>query len=85
MTGVSREVCEQYLDALVTVELAVKFAQLDGRKINATIRETVRQILPKLTDRQVRSIFNGLCKQPFPDGALKMIRRQLDECVGEPI
>lgn len=84
MTDISREVCEQYLDALVTVELAVKFASLEGRKVNATIRETVTRILPKLTDRKIRLIFIGLTKQPFPDGALKMLRRQLDSLVGEP-
>lgn len=85
MTEVSREVCEQYLDALVTIELAVKFASLDGRKINATIRETVRQILPKLTDHKARGIFIGLTRQAFPDGALKMMRRHLDELVGEHV
>ena len=84
MTDISREVCEQYLDALVTVELAVKFASLEGRKVNATIRETVNRILPKLTDRKIRLIFSGLTRQPFPDGALKMLRRQLDSLVGEP-
>nr|DAM64878.1 MAG TPA: hypothetical protein [Caudoviricetes sp.] len=84
MTDISREVCEQYLDALVTVELAVKFASLEGRKVNATIRETVNRILPKLTDQKIRLIFIGLTKQPFPDGALKMLRRQLDSLVGEP-
>ena len=85
MSSISREVCEQYLDALVTVELAVKFASLDGKKINAAIRETVRQIIPKLTDHKVRSIFIGLTRQAFPDGALKMMRRHLDELVGEPV
>lgn len=84
MTDISREVCEQYLDALVTVELAVKFASLEGRKVNATIRETVTRILPKLTDLKIRLIFIGLTKQPFPDGALKMLRRQLDSLVGDP-
>ena len=83
MSQISREVCEQYLDALVTVELAVKFASLDGRKINATISEKVRQILPKLTDHKVRAIFTGLTRQMFPDGALKMLRRQLDSLVGD--
>lgn len=84
MTDINREVCEQYLDALVTVELAVKFASLEGRKVNATIRETVNRILPKLTDQKIRLIFIGLTRQPFPDGALKMLRRQLDSLVGEP-
>ncbi|WP_105577116.1 DUF7740 domain-containing protein [Cronobacter sakazakii] len=42
MSEVSREVCEEYLDALVTVELAAKLAQKDGRKVNGAIRATVR-------------------------------------------
>ncbi|EPX1417281.1 HP1 family phage holin [Cronobacter sakazakii] len=37
MSEVSREVCEEYLDALVTVELAAKLAQKDGRKVIAGI------------------------------------------------
>ncbi|MEB8591816.1 hypothetical protein P2G80_22130 [Cronobacter sakazakii] len=84
MSEVSREVCEEYLDALVTVELAAKLAQKDGRKINSTIRATVNALLPRLSDREVRGIFTGLARQPFPDGALKMLRRQLDSMVGEP-
>ncbi|ELQ6160076.1 hypothetical protein R2281_003843 [Cronobacter dublinensis] len=85
MTDISREVCEEYLDALVTVELAAKLAQKDGRKINAAIRATVSALLPRLSDRKVRCIFTGLARQPFPDGALKMLRRQLDSMVGEPV
>ncbi|WP_105679525.1 DUF7740 domain-containing protein [Cronobacter dublinensis] len=85
MSEVNREVCEEYLDALVTVELAAKLAQKDGRKINAAIRATVAALLPRLSDRKVRGIFTGLARQPFPDGALKMLRRQLDSMVGEPV
>ncbi|ELQ6121963.1 hypothetical protein ACI0ZS_000336 [Cronobacter turicensis] len=85
MSEVNREVCEEYLDALVTVELAAKLAQKDGRKINAAIRATVTSLLPRLSDRKVRGIFTGLARQPFPDGALKMLRRQLDSMVGEPV
>ncbi|EOU9603847.1 hypothetical protein ACOJCO_001535 [Cronobacter dublinensis] len=85
MSEVSREVCEEYLDALVTVELAAKLAQKDGRKINSTIRAAVSALLPRLRDRKVRGIFTGLARQPFPDGALKMLRRQLDSMVGEPV
>ena len=85
MSEVSREVCEEYLDALVTLELAAKLALKDGRKINSTIRATVNALLPRLSDRKVRGIFTGLARQPFPDGALKMLRRQLDSMVGEPV
>ncbi|EOW2397055.1 hypothetical protein ACNY4R_002394 [Cronobacter sakazakii] len=85
MSEINREVCEEYLDALVTVELAAKLAQKDGRKINAAIRATVSALLPRLSDRKVRVIFTGLARQPFPDGALKMLRRQLDSMVGEPV
>lgn len=52
MTDISREVCEEYLDALVTVELAVKFAQLEDRKINATIRATVTELLKRIRDKK---------------------------------
>ncbi|EKK7713463.1 hypothetical protein ACX4ER_003939 [Cronobacter dublinensis] len=85
MSEINREVCEEYIDALVTVELAAKLAQKDGRKINSTIRATVSALLPRLRDRKVRGIFTGLARQPFPDGALKMLRRQLDSMVGESV
>ncbi|MDZ7554482.1 DUF7740 domain-containing protein [Cronobacter sakazakii] len=85
MSEVNREVCEEYLDALVTVELSAKLAQKDGRKVNGAIRATVSSLLPRLSDRKVRGIFTGLARQPFPDGALKMLRRQLDSMVGEPV
>ncbi|EQA1694535.1 hypothetical protein O1E46_RS20755 [Enterobacter hormaechei] len=85
MTDISREVCEEYLDALVTVELSVRFSQLEGRKINATIRATVTELLKRIRDKKIRAIFAGLARQPFPDGVLKMMRRQLDSMVGEPV
>ncbi len=85
MSEISREVCEEYLDALVTVELAAKLAQKDGRKINAAIRATVSALMTRIRDRKVKGIFTGLARQPFPDGALKMLRRQLDSMVGEPV
>lgn len=74
------KVYEQYLDALVTVELAVEFAKRDKRKINQTIRACWAAVRPRITETQVIKIFDGLCKQPFPDGALKMLRRQLELC-----
>jgi len=52
MTEISREVCEEYLDALVTVELSVRFAQLEDRKINATIRATVTELLKRIRDKK---------------------------------
>ncbi|EOI3527684.1 hypothetical protein ACMSYW_000859 [Cronobacter dublinensis] len=85
MGEINRDVCEEYLDALVTLELAAKLAQKDGRKVNGAIRATVSALLPRLRDQKVRGIFTGLARQPFPDGALKMLRRQLDSMVGEPV
>ncbi|EOW6420877.1 hypothetical protein ACOZWM_003293 [Cronobacter malonaticus] len=60
MTCISREVCEEYLDALVTVELPAKLAQKDGRKVNGAIRATAGALLPRLSDRKVRGIFTAL-------------------------
>ncbi|MGK1930519.1 hypothetical protein ACR91X_24610 [Klebsiella pneumoniae] len=34
----SRYACEQYLDALVTIELATKFAMMESRQVNKSIR-----------------------------------------------
>lgn len=75
---------QQYMSALVSLELAVKFAQLEGRKVNATIKATCKALQERITDEKVLRIIRGLAKQPFPDGALKMMRRQLDTIVSKP-
>lgn len=69
---------EEYVDTLLTVELAVKLAQVDRRPVNKTIRDCWREIKPRIVKKENASIFDGICKQPFPDGALKMVRRQLN-------
>ncbi|WP_443797675.1 DUF7740 domain-containing protein [Cronobacter sakazakii] len=57
-----------------------------GRKAGAERRARLtvlsrdgERLLPRLSDRKVHGIFTGLGGQPFPDGALKMLRRQLDQ------
>lgn len=75
---------EEYLDTLVTIEIAVAFAARERRPVNRTIRDCWRCIAPKLKDQRNIQIFRGLVKQPFPDGALKMLRRHLDEAAGSP-
>jgi hypothetical protein len=53
-------------------------ASADRRPVNATIRASWSAIKKRMTNAKNISIFDGLCKQPFPEGALKMLRRQLD-------
>lgn len=77
------EVFEEYMDALVTVELAVEFAVRDRRGPNTVIRQCWRNVKPRMINRTVIGIFDGVCKQPFPDGALKMLRRQLEMIADE--
>lgn len=70
---------EEYLDALVTLELAAKLAQRDKRQVNGVIRACWSSVRPRVTNELNRRIFDGVVKQFMPHGALCMLRRQLDE------
>lgn len=73
---------DEYVDCLITIELAVKLAQIDRRPVNKTIRDSWSVIRKRMTNVANIAIFDGLCRQAFPDGALKMIRRHLNQIGG---
>lgn len=79
----NRYACEQYLDALVTVELAAKLAMIDRRPVNRAIRSCWSAIRPRIDNKLNRQIFDGMATQFMPHGALCMLRRQLDEAISE--
>ncbi|UVX29521.1 hypothetical protein PRB81_gp10 [Klebsiella phage VLCpiS13f] len=81
MDNENRYACEQYLDALVTLELSAKFAMLERRQVNGSIKACWQAIRPRVTNDLNRKIFDGVSLQAMPHGALCMLRRQLDECV----
>lgn len=74
---------EQFLDALVSLELAAKMAERDRRPVNAAIRATSRALQRRITDSKILLILRGLASQTFPSGALAMLRRRLDIMVGD--
>lgn len=69
---------DEYYDCLMTIEIAAKMASADRRPVNATIRSYWSAVRKRMGNAKNIAIFDGLCKQPFPEGALKMLRRQLD-------
>lgn len=69
----------EYLDALVTLELAAKLAQHDKHPVNSVIRACWCTVRPRVINELNRRIFDGMAKQFMPHGALCMLRRQLDE------
>ncbi|UPU16028.1 hypothetical protein OTAKU_00390 [Serratia phage vB_SmaM-Otaku] len=73
---------EQYLDALVSLELAAKMAERDCRPVNAAIRAACSALQRRITDSKILLILRGLAAQTFPAGALAMMRRQHDSMVG---
>lgn len=83
MDDENRYACEQYLDALVTIELAARFAMLDRRPVNRAIRSCWSNIRPRIDNKLNRQIFDGMANQFMPNGALCMLRRQLDTAIGE--
>lgn len=79
----NRYACEQYLDALVTVEIAARLAMIDRRPVNRAIRSCWSAIRPRIDNKLNRQIFDGMATQFMPHGALCMLRRQLDEAISE--
>lgn len=73
----------EYLDCLVSVELSVELARRFGDKENLAVRNCCSALMRRIRDRQNYLIFEGLRKQPFPAGALAMMRRQLDTFLTE--
>ena len=69
----------EYLDALVTIELAAKLAEMDQRPVNKAIRACWCAIRCRVNNDLNRKIFDGVARQFMPHGALCMLRRQLDE------
>ncbi|WHM52844.1 hypothetical protein IOBOPIKK_00039 [Klebsiella phage vB_KpnS_SCNJ1-C] len=85
MNNESRYACEQYLDAIVTVELAAKLAMIEGRQVNKSISACWSAIRPRIDNKLNRKIFDGMVSQFMPHGALCMLRRQLDTAISEEI
>jgi hypothetical protein len=71
----------EYLDTMVTLELAMRFAQREGRQVNGAIRQCWFTIRHRITNELNRRVFDGLATQPFTQGALCMMRRMLDESI----
>lgn len=72
---------EEYLDALVTLELAARLAEKDKRPVNRAIKACWSAIRCRVRNDLNRKIFDGVSRQLLPHGALCMLRRQLDEVV----
>lgn len=83
MDDENRYACEQYLDALVKVEIAARLAMIDRRPVNRAIRSCWSAIRPRIDNKLNRQIFDGMATQFMPHGALCMLRRQLDEAISE--
>lgn len=79
----SRYACEQYIDAIVTIELAARFAMLERRPVNRAIRSCWSAIRPRIDNKLNRQIFDGVANQFMPHGALCMLRRQLDAAISK--
>lgn len=83
MDNENRYACEQYLDALVTIELAARLAMLECRPVNRAIRSCWSAIRSRIDNKLNRQIFDGMVNQFMPHGALCMLRRQLDNAISE--
>ncbi|UPT53017.1 hypothetical protein [Hafnia phage yong3] len=77
------EIFIEYMDILVTLKIAVALANKERRPVNRTIRASWAAIRKRVHYDMCLKIFDGVVKQPFPDGALKMQRRHLDTVASE--
>lgn len=77
---------EEYISALTSMELCVKTAERYREPINTRLRACCAYVAARVRDDKVRGIVLGVARQPFPEGALKMLRRQLDNMLttGKP-
>lgn len=73
----------EYIDVMVTLELSAKFAMLERRPVNGSIKACWQAIRPRVTNDLNRKIFDGVSRQAMPHGALCMLRRQLDTAISE--
>lgn len=60
MDDENRYACEQYLDALVTFEIAARLAVIDRRPVNRAIRSCWSAIRPRIDNKLNRQIFDGM-------------------------
>lgn len=73
------EKAEEWLDVIVTMELSVAMAKLYGDKSNKTLRACCLALSQRVQDDNIRQILIAVAKQMYPEGALAMIRRRMDE------
>lgn len=81
MSGDNRYDAHEYLDLLVTTELAAKIAMIDGRPVNKAIRACWFNLRRRAKNKLNINIFDGMSMQFLPHGALCMLRRNLDETI----
>lgn len=78
-----KEQAEEYLDCLVTAELAFAMARKFREKENNAVKNCCSAMLQRIRCNRNYQVFDGLRRQPFPSGALAMMRRQLDNAMNE--
>lgn len=69
---------EQYLSALVSLELAYHIAEKYNEQMNKSVRHCCNKLLERITDSKIIAIINGVKRQAYPVGAVKKLRRELD-------
>lgn len=74
----------EYLDLLVTLELAAAAARAEGRKVNEAIRLCCTACMARVRCRENYGVLKNLRAVAFPrtpEGALSMMRNQIDSYI----
>lgn len=69
----------EFVDTLVTCELAAREAELSGVPVNKAIIRCWSLVKERVSDTTVTKVFDDLVKNIFPYGRLKQLRRVLNE------
>ena len=73
----------EYLDALVTCEIAMQMARKYKEPVNKVVASVAKTISKRCTDKQNRNVFLGLSKSEFPAAMLYQFRTMFDEAISQ--
>lgn len=69
----------EFPDAIWTLELARKEAQLDKRSVPVALRHCARAIAPRAANKSLRATLDGIATSPFPETGLRMLKSCLEK------
>lgn len=73
----------EYVDAMVTCEIAMQMAFKYKEPVNKIVAATARRVSMRCADKQNRNVFLGLSQSEFPATLLYQFRTMFDEAISK--